>query len=188
MRVLMAGIIGGIVMFVWGALAHTLLGLGMVGIHQPINEDAVINGLRPGLGQQAGIYILPSFDPARMSDKAASQAYTQKIQNAPYAFVVYMPQAEDMTQMGPQLGRQWASDTLAALALAFVMGLAAFSFGKRIGIAVAAAIFSWLCTMVPYWNWYRFPLNFTLAALAEQVIGWILAGAVMAWWLGRRVR
>lgn len=188
MRVLIAGIIGGIVIFIWGALAHTILGLGMVGIHQPVNEDAALNGLRPGLGQQAGIYMLPSLAPDKMSDKGALQLYTQKVQNAPYAFIVYMPQADNMTQMGPQLGRQWASDTLAALALAFVMGLAGLSFGRRIGIAIAAAIFSWLCTMVPYWNWYRFPLDFTWAALVEQLVGWVLAGAAMAWWLGRRVR
>jgi hypothetical protein len=42
--------------------------------------------------------------------------------------------------------------------------------------------------MLPYWNWYRFPLDFTLAALAEQLIGWLLAGAAMAWWLGRDER
>ena len=52
----------------------------------------------------------------------------------------------------------------------------------------AAALFSWLSVMVPYWNWYRFPTSFTVAGLIEQVVGWLLAGAVMAWWLGRRPR
>jgi len=28
----------------------------------------------------------------------------------------------------------------------------------------------------------------TVAALVEQVIGWLLAGAAMAWWIGRRER
>lgn len=186
MRVLIAGILGGIVMFIWGAIAHMALGLGNVGIHQPINEDAVLSSLRPGLGQEAGIYILPTFDPAKMSDKAAIAAYSQKATTSPYAWIVYMPQGEDGMQMTPNLIKQWVSDTLAAIALAFVMGLAAFSFSKRIGIAVVASVFAWLSLMVPYWNWYRFPLNFTVATLIEEVIGWILAGAVMAWWLGRR--
>jgi len=41
---------------------------------------------------------------------------------------------------------------------------------------------------VPYWNWYRFPASFALAALVEQLLGWLLAGAAMAWWLGRQER
>jgi hypothetical protein len=53
-------------------------------------------------------------------------------------------------------------------------------------IAAAMGVFAWLSVSVPYWTWYRFPLNFTLGSLAEQLIGWILAGIAIAWWLGRR--
>lgn len=185
MRVLVAALMGGIVMFIWGAVAHMALGLGDVGMRQPVAEDTVLASLRPGLGDQAGVYMLPSVDPARMHDKTVMDAYAAKAKTSPYAFMVYLPQGDDLSDMSGTLPRQWASDTLSALALAFVMGLAAFRFMTRIGIALAAAVFSWLSILVPYWNWYRFPTNFTLAALIEQVIGWLLAGAVMAWWLGR---
>jgi hypothetical protein len=188
MRILVAAIFGGIVMFCWGAVAHMALGLGNQGIHQPIHEDTVLSSLHQGLGDQAGVYLLPSFDPNKWSDPAAKTAYQQKAVVSPYALVVYLPQGEDMTKMGPQLLRQWASDTLSSLALAFLMGLAAFGFAKRMAIAVAAPIFAWFSVLVPYWNWYRFPVSFTWAALIEQVIGWLLAGAVMAWWLGRAGR
>jgi hypothetical protein len=186
MRVLVAALMGGVVMFLWGAIAHMALGLGNPGIHQPANEDVVLSTLHEGLGNQPGVYILPSIDPAKMGDKPTIAAYSAKAKASPYAWVVYMPQGDDLSDMSQQLPRQWASDTLASLALAFVMGLAAFSFVKRLGIAMAAALFAWLSTLVPYWNWYRFPTELTLAALVEQVVGWLLAGAVMAWWLGRR--
>lgn len=185
MRVLVAALMGGIVMFIWGAVAHMALGLGNVGMRQPAAEDTVLAALRPGLGEQAGVFILPSVDPAKIGDKTVMAAYSAKAKTSPYAFMVYMPQGDDLSDMSGQLPRQWASDTLSALMLAFVMGLAAFSFMTRLGIALAASVFAWLSTLVPYWNWYRFPTNFTLAALVEQVIGWLLAGAVMAWWLGR---
>lgn len=186
MRVLVAALMGGIVMFLWGAVAHMALGLGNPGIHQPANEDVVLGSLHQGLGSKPGVYILPSIDPAKMRDKATMEAYSAKSKVSPYAWVVYLPQGEDLSNMTQQLPRQWASDTLASLALAFVMGLAALSFVKRLGIALAAALFAWLSTLVPYWNWYRFPTELTVAALIEQVVGWLLAGAVMAWWLGRR--
>ena len=188
MRILVAAIFGGIVMFLWGGVAHMALGLGNQGIHQPAHEDAVIGSLRDGLGPQPGIYMLPSFDPSKWNDPASRAAYAQKALVSPYALVVYLPQGEDMTKMGQQLPRQWASDTLASLVVAFLMGLGAFSFARRLLIAVALPIFAWLSILVPYWNWYRFPGSFTWAALVEQLIGWLLAGAVMAWWLGRQGR
>ncbi len=186
MRILIAGIIGGIVMFVWGAVAHMALPLGSIGIHQPADESAVLGTLRQGLGAEPGVYILPSLAPQHMSDPAAVKAYADKAKASPYAWVVYLPQGEDMTQMGAQLQRQWASDTLGALALAFLMGWAGLGFRRRLAIAVAAALFAWLSVLAPYWNWYRFPLDLSLAALVEQVVGWLLAGAAMAWWIGRR--
>nr|WP_199040477.1 hypothetical protein [Dyella sp. ASV24] len=188
MRVLVAALMGGIVMFIWGAVAHMALGLGDIGMHQPVAEDTVLVSLRPGLGEQAGVFLLPSVDPAKMGDKTVMAAYSTKAKASPYAFMVYMPQGDDLSDMSGRLPREWASDTLSALMLAFVMGLAAFSFMTRLSIALAASVFAWLSTMVPYWNWYLFPTNFTVAALVEQVIGWLLAGAVMAWWLGRSKR
>ncbi len=188
MRVLVAGLIGGIVMFLWGVAAHTALGLGAVGTRLPVNENVALSGLQEGLGDRAGIYMLPALDPQHMGDPAVVRAYSIKAVRSPYAWVVYQPRGTDMMQMGPQITRQWASDTLAALALAFVMGLAALGFRRRLAVAAAAAVFAWLSTMLPYWNWYRFPLDFTLATLAGQLIGWLLAGAAMAWWLGRGER
>ena len=188
MRVLVAGLIGGILMFLWGVVAHMALGLGNVGLKQPASESVVLSTLHEGLGDKAGVYILPSLDPKKMGDAAEVIAYQQQAIRSPYAWVVYMPQGDDMTRMGPQIGRQWASDTLSALALAFVMGLAGIGFRRRLALAAAAVAFAWLSTMVPYWNWYRFPLDFTWAALIEQLIGWLIAGAAMAWWLGRSER
>ena len=188
MRVLVAGLIGGILMFLWGVVAHMALGLGNVGLKQPASESVVLSTLHEGLGDKAGVYILPSLDPKKMGDAAEVIAYQQQAIRSPYAWVVYLPQGDDMTRMGPQIGRQWASDTLSALALAFVMGLAGLGFRRRLALAAVAVAFAWLSTMVPYWNWYRFPLDFTWAALIEQLIGWLIAGAAMAWWLGRSER
>lgn len=188
MRVLIAAILGGIVMFFWGFVAHMFLGLGNPGIHQPAHEDVVLSALHEGLGPTPGVYILPSLDFNKWNDPAARAAYAQKASESPYAWVVYQPQGRDTTQMSGQLSREWASNTLSSLALAFLMGLGVFSFGKRLGIAAVAALFAWLSTLAPYWNWYRFPEALVWAALVEQLIGWLLAGAAMAWWIGRQER
>ena len=42
MRVIIAGLLGGLVIFIWGAVSHMALPLGEMGMAQPANEDAVI--------------------------------------------------------------------------------------------------------------------------------------------------
>jgi hypothetical protein len=37
-----------------------------------------------------------------------------------------------------------------------------------------------LIILVPYWNWYGYPTDFTLAQIAENTVGWLLAGIVLA--------
>ena len=87
--------------------------------------------------------------------------------------------------MGPLLGKQFVTDFLSALLAAWVLALGAFGFGKRVLISAELGLFAWLVVSVPYWNWYLFPLDYTLGLLGKYVLGWALSGAVMAWWLGR---
>lgn len=187
MRILIAGLIGGIVMFIWGAVAHMALPIGEMGMHTAIEQDAALIALQGAASSGEGVYMLPGIAPEQWRDKAAMTAFQQKYGSSPYALVVYQPGGNPaLASMTPNLVKQFASDTLAAFVVAWVLALGAFGFGKRVAIAGALGLFAWLAVNVPYWNWYMFPATFTAAALVEQVIGWLLAGAAMAWWLGRR--
>ncbi|MGQ0799898.1 MAG: hypothetical protein ACT4NL_07275 [Pseudomarimonas sp.] len=184
MRVLIAGVLAGIALFIWGAIAHTALPLGEAGMHAPGNEDAILAALREGLPKE-GIYMLPYIASEEMSDEAAMQAWVNKSLANPYAMVIYQPQGRDNSQMGSMLGLQFGSDLATGFALAWVLSLIATGFGRRLGAAVAIGIIGWLATSVPSMNWYRFPLDSTLAGLVEESVGFFVAGAAAAWWLGR---
>jgi hypothetical protein len=133
--------------------------------------------------------MLPGMEPAQWRDKAALQEFRDKYKDSPYAFVVYQPDGNPAhANMAPNLVRQFVSDVAGALILAWVLALGAFGFGKRVLIAAALGAFAWLAISVPYWNWYMFPAEFTAGVLIQQLVGWTAAGAVMAWWLGRRER
>src|SRR5436305_13745338 len=59
-RILLAGILGGIVMFIWNFVAHDLLPLGEMGVRLIPNEDAVTSVLQTNLGDTSGFYVFPS--------------------------------------------------------------------------------------------------------------------------------
>ena len=187
MRTLIAGLLGGIVFFIWGAVAHTALPIGEMGVERPRVEEPILAALRDNLPGE-GVYLIPGLAADKMSDPVAVKAYSEKAKANPYAFVVYQPQGRDGMDMSGNLLKQFVGDVLSALLVAFVLALGAFGFGKRVLVATALGLFSWLTVSVPYWNWYRFPLEFTLGSLIEQVAGWFLAGMAMAWWLGRKAR
>lgn len=187
MRILIAGIIGGILMFIWNGAAHMALPLGEMGFQVAVEEDAAIAAVKASAAAGEGIYMLPGISPEQWSDEAARKAFMEKAKANPFAFVVYAPGGNPANaSMVPNLVKQFVTDTLAAIIAAWVLALGAFGFGKRVAIAGAFAVFAWLVISVPYWNWYTFPMAFTVGTLITQLVGWLLAGAGMAWWLGRK--
>lgn len=186
MRIAIAAVIGGLVMFVWGAFAHTVLPLGETGIRTAVEQDAALTAIGSSASKGAGVYMLPGMNPATYEDEAANKAFVEANRGKPYALVVYQPGGNPaLENMMPNLGRQLASDTLAAAVLAWILALGGWAFARRVLVAAAAGVFSWLTISVPYWNWFMFPVDFTLANLVEQVVGWTIGGAAIAWWLGR---
>lgn len=188
MRILMAGIIGGLVMFMWGAVSHMMLPIGEMGMKVPTEQASAITALAPTT-QGPGVYMYPSLPAEDWQDEGKMKAFAEATKGQPYAFVVYQPGGNPVNEsMTPNLVKQWGSDTLGALVAAWVLALGAFGFGKRVLIAGALGLFAWLAISVPYWNWYQFPTDFTVANLVEQVVGWLFGGAAIAWWLGRTER
>lgn len=184
MRIAIAGLLGAILLFVWGALAHTVLPLGEVGMHPPTDEDAVLASL-PAALPKAGIYLMPYASSKDMGDEARMQAWTAKAASKPYAFVIYQPSVSNPGAMGSQLGTQFATDLASCLLLAWLLAKLGGGLLQRVGAGVAVAVIGWLAISAPYWNWYRFPLDFTLANLVGQVVGYGLAALAIGWWLGR---
>ena len=184
MRIAVAALLGAIVVFVWQFIAHMVLPIGMMGFHQPQNEDVVLQAVTTGL-PTSGIYLLPSMDPAKWNDDAAMKAYGEKASKNPSVFAVVNPPPENPMTMTPQLIKQFITNFIGALLAAFVLGAAAFTFGARVIGALAFGIFGWLMNTVPLWNWYRFPTDFMVGGFLEQGIGWLLGGFAIAWWLGR---
>ncbi len=185
MRVLIAGLLGGIVVFFWGFIAHTVLPIGEFGVKLGTPHEAVLAALKANTDGE-GIYILPSLPNEQMNDSEAMKAMAPTWAENPYALIVYQPQGQDMGDMAAELPTEFVTNVLSAWLVAWMLAAGAFGFGRRLLMSTGLGVFAWLAISVPQWNWYRFPLDFTLSALVQHGVGWFLAGLVMAWWLGRK--
>lgn len=188
--ILIGGLLGGLVMFFWGFVAHTVLPLGEIGMHQAseAQQDALLASLKDNLQMGEGVYVVP-MDMAAMENPEVAKSFGARALANPYAFIVYQPKGVDMVNnMGGNLALEAGTNVLSALLVGLLVSFATVGYGTRVLLVLGTGLFGWLANAVPMWNWYRFPTEFTLAALVEQGVGWLLAGLVIAWALKRFAR
>lgn len=189
MRLLIAGLIGGSLLWLWGAAAHMLLPIGSMGMKTAVEQDTAIAALRTSATSGDGVYMIPGMAPEQWGDADAVKAFTSRHASSPYAMVIYRPGGNPgMSNMLPNLALHWLTSAIGALIAAWLLARAPASFGQRVLASAGLGLFAWLAVNVPYWNWYLYPGAFTVGAALDQIIGWAIAGVGIAWWLGRRAR
>src|ERR1051326_6651403 len=87
-KVLLAGLLGGVTMFVWNAIAHMALPLGEAGIRQVENDEPMLAAMRASIPDH-GIYMFP-----RMPPGMTEAQYGEKIASGPSGLMVYFPRRE----------------------------------------------------------------------------------------------
>ena len=183
-RVILAGLAGGVAMFVWTSVAHMVLPLGEVGVQQIANDPPVLSALQASLGDKSGLYFYPNMgvamDATREQRNAAMQQYDQKLAANPSGLLIYHPPGEKGFTVG-RLATEFFTEVLGALLVVFLLAQTRLaSFGARLGFVTVAGILAALPTNVSYWNWYGFPANYTLAYMFTQIAGFLCVGLVAA--------
>ena len=183
-KVLLPGILGGLLVFVWSAIAHMVLPIGAMGVNGiPNNEDALLTAMKSNI-QQPGVYLMPGIDMSRKPTDAELNSVYAKAETGPTAFLVYHPTGEKVLTPG-QLIRQALFQILGGLIAAFIISATVASLTTRGIMVTLMGVFAWLAISLPYWNWYRFPAAFTIGVGLDNVIGWLLGGFLIAWLIQR---
>jgi hypothetical protein len=186
MRVILAAVLGGIVMFGWGAVSHMVLNIDADAFKMIPNEAAVAASMKENIPAD-GMYFVPGLDMTRHPTDEEMAAFEAKHKVGPTALIVYhQAGGEIMTPM--QFGVQFGACVAAALLGAIILAFAAVGFGRGVIISTLIGLAAWVSISIPYWNWYQFPTAFIRGEFIDQVVGWFLAGLVMAFILRRRDR
>jgi hypothetical protein len=85
--------------------------------------------------------------------------------------------------------RQLLGDVAAALAAALVLAIAGIGrYAARLAAVVLIGIFAGCAILLPYWNWYGFPADFTVASLCDVALRAAACGLVLAAIVHRKVK
>lgn len=177
-KILLGGIVAGIVIFCWGFVSHMLLSLGEMGMQTIAHEDDLNAAIRKDV-RDPGLYFVPGRDMSKSPTQEEMQAHMAKITKGPYGFMVIYPNGRDAS-MSKRLPIEFGTNVACALLAAVIASQLRPGFIVRVACVTLIGILASIMTLVPYWNWYGFPTDFTLAQLVEHTVGWFLAGVVLA--------
>jgi hypothetical protein len=177
-----AGVLGGIVLFVWGAVSHMMLPLGMAGLRSmsATQESAVVSAMQSAMHERA-IYFFPGMDMSKAPSPEEEKAWKARYASGPAGIVVFNPRPGSPMSAGmlmTDLASNIVAALLAALLIGFVPGV--LGYGKRVLLVGLIGLLVAIDVDVSYWNWYGFPTSYLLAQLVDHFVGWLLAGLVIA--------
>lgn len=184
MRILLAALAGAVAMFLWTAVAHMATPLGEIGFQQMPNEQPMLRQMSQSVGDTSGFYIFPWTSPDD-PDRMATMQKLEKIH--PSGMLLYRGVSHGMgSDMTPMLIKEFLKQFVQCLIWAWIASMLALSFGMRASAVVAMSVTGAIATNVSYWNWYGFPLDYTMAQITIEIVSGIVAGLAISAVLGRR--
>jgi hypothetical protein len=156
MRTPLAGIVGGIVMFIWTSIAHMALPLGEAGINEIPNESAVFNAMQSSIRDNTGLYIFPGLgvgkNAARQEKNEAMKQMQQRIAANPSGILMYHPPGRQFA-FGKSLAIEFSTEVIQAILVIWLLTQTGIgSFAGRVGFVLIAGILAAITTNVSYWN------------------------------------
>jgi len=182
-QLVLGSILGGIVLFVWSAIAWMLIPWPGEPFRSFANEDAVAQTLTAN-APRSGNYLLPN-EPKRtagMTDeqyKAVKQAAMEKMSRGPMMFMAV--RLEPMGSMAKLMAIDFLSEIVLALIATFLlMQTSGLSYAGRVAFVTAIGVTIFLGGSFEQWNWFSFSNAYLLMEFGGTVIGWLLAALVIA--------
>ncbi len=165
-------------MFFWGAVSHLVL-LEGVGFTKMPHEASLVAELKKSLPGD-GLYFFPSPDFSGNRTAEETAAFEARFRAGPTGMLVYHTSGGDPVS-AKKLIVQFMSELFASGIAAYVVSFVPAPYWRRVLVVGSLGAFGCLSISALYWNWYAFPTAFFLAQCADKVLGWLLAGAVIAW-------
>lgn len=157
-------ILGALVLFVWSALSWMVIPWHEKTMSGFTDDKAVSEAIRANI-KGSGVYFSPA-DEARVASGPLVYAAIRQ---------------EGMTSLTKPLIISFLLDVVSALLVTWLLlQTNARSFISRVGFVVIVALAVGVIARLPDWNWWGFPPAYTAVAVVDLVIGWFLAGLVIA--------
>jgi hypothetical protein len=157
-------ILGGLVLFIWSALSWIALPLHTRTMTGFKDDKAIANAIRAN-AEKSGVY----YSPKDQADMATG----------PLVYAVV--RREGMTSIAKEMGTGLLIDILCAgLMTWLLLQVTGRSFISKVGVVLVVALIAALMDRLGDWNWWGYPIAYTVVLMLDIIVGWLLAGLVVA--------
>ena len=141
-RVVLAGVLGALAMYLWTFIAHMVTPLGEAGIRQIDNEQPLLSAMQSTLNEH-GIYMFPrmapDMDPAQSAKLLAS---------GPSGLLIYFPKRD--FSFGQSLAIEFGTELLQALVAVWLLSLTRIgTFSGRVGFFALLGLIAAIVAVAP---------------------------------------
>ncbi len=174
-RTLLAALVAAVVLFLWQSFAHMALPWSHSAMG-PFEDAATIERTLKDNVLADGIYMLPHAAPGHQ--EAWEAAHRQATEGFSVLAIVTL---SGKKSFGECLAWQFLFNLIGALLVTFLLTkLSHDGMGCRMGVTVFFSLFTAATAILPNWAWFAYPNSYTSFAVFTHVIGWTLAGLVLA--------
>lgn len=182
MKALGGILLAAILYFAWGMVSHMVLPYHRDAT-QPFRGEPAVMAAVQAAAPESGHYLAPFPYPSEDMDEAAQEKFQAEMMErylkGPVVFAVV--NREGGRTMNEAMLYQGACSLAIAILLAAI-----FHLGKvtrpvsRYVITLASAGVVIAAMVIPYWNWFKFPDDYTIAYIVDIAGGFALAGIPLA--------
>ncbi len=106
---------------------------------------------------------------------------TPEQQTVPKGFMLFGTVRHESPDMPSYYLRGLGLSMLGALLITWLLlTIPEMGYGGRVRFVVLVALIAGVLVRLPDWNWWSFSISFTLMSCLDLVVGWFLAGLVIA--------
>ncbi len=181
-KIIFAGIVGGIILWIWGFIAWVVLPLHLSTVTPIPNETEFTEWLGRSL-PAPGVYEFPTLPRETAGQSPAEQEaamadYMAKYESGPTGMIFYDSSGKDpfmVNQMISGLLIFILSAAIVAWLLSRSTAAAESYLSRVIYCGMIGTLFAVGCHLSA-WNWMGYPFDWTRALMIDSILAWLLAG------------
>lgn len=177
-RILLAGIVGGAVIFVCSAAAHMATPLGHMGFSRLPSEEAILSSMKQSI-PESGMYFFPGIDMTQKPTAEEQREWEARLQAGPSGLLIFKAGGGEAMSV-TQLAREALANMAAALLAALIAVRVAGGYVSRLLAVALIGPITWLSISASYWNWYGFPREYVVAEFIMESACWLIAAFFIA--------
>jgi hypothetical protein len=188
-KVIKGGIIGGLIVFVWGIFSWMILPWHERSLHHFKDEKKVYEVIKEN-APESGIYIMPNMyayrDGMSRSEKNKMIINQQKMMvNGPVMFASVAREGVGKMMFQPFIISLIIQMIGAGIITWMLLQTKIVIYKKQVEFFTVAGVLVGVLGILPAWNWWAYSTSYTAVLIADLAIGWCLAGFAVGKFLKR---